>query len=64
MGTQERHRPDSTSGGTGSEPRHDSHAGLRASAQRVGAAGDRIIDRTLSGDSEAYGRQSRQQSGQ
>ena len=40
------------------------HDALRASAQHFGSEGDRILDRLLSGDSEAFGRQSRQQSGQ
>jgi hypothetical protein len=42
----------------------ENHGALRASAQHFGSEGDRILDRLLSGDSEAFGRQSRQQSGQ
>ena len=64
MGPQERVRNIPILGGPGPESSHNAHAGLRASAQRFGSEGDRIVDRVLSADTEAFGRQSRQQSGE
>ena len=64
MGTQERNRITPPAVGPTNESGHHAHAALRATARHVGNEGDRIIDGLLSSDSETFGRQGRQQSGE